>query len=259
MTDHATLWQMIRNAMSDRADWTVASLSEIITSSGVLDAEDTEQCAPSDKRPKWTRNLRNVLHYRYKSTKQLIYLDRDLYRLNPALASPSGTVSISDQAKRSGADTRKSLEIAEQHLIEQRAFDPANLKDARERIIASIVRRRGRSAFRQQLLAAYQGRCAITACEIEAILEAAHIVPYKGPETDHPGNGLLLRADIHTLFDLGLVAVDENTMTVLISPHLANTEYECYQGQTIAIPNDPESQPSQLALREHRLQAGLGG
>lgn len=87
MTKHATLWQMIRDAMSDEADWNVASLSEIITSSGVLDAEDNEQCAPLDKRPKWTRNLRNVLQYRSKRTNQLIYLDHDLYRLNPALAA----------------------------------------------------------------------------------------------------------------------------------------------------------------------------
>ncbi len=48
---------------------------------------------------------------------------------------------------------------------------------------------------------AYGGRCAVTNCDIEDVLEAAHISPYNGPSTDQVYNGLLLRTDIHTLFD----------------------------------------------------------
>ena len=59
--------------------------------------------------------------------------------------------------------------------------------------------------FRDALIGAYAGRCAITGCSVLDILEAAHITPYLGPDTNHVTNGLLLRADLHTLFDTCLL------------------------------------------------------
>jgi hypothetical protein len=157
-----------------------------------------------------------------------------------------------------GLGTNKLLDIAEQQLDEQGVFDPAGIRDARERVLSSIVRRRGQTVFRKRLLAAYKGRCAVSGCGIEAILEAAHIIPYKGSETNHTGNGLLLRADLHTLFDLRLVAIDEATMRLLICPSLAGTEYEEFRGRRIRVPDDPLHQPSQDALKRHRKKSGLG-
>ena len=54
----------------------------------------------------------------------------------------------------------------------------------------------------------YEGKCAVTGCDVPDVLQAAHIFPYMGPETNHPSNGLL-RADIHTLFDLGLIELSQ--------------------------------------------------
>jgi hypothetical protein len=65
--------------------------------------------------------------------------------------------------------------------------------DARDRTLASIVRRRGQPQFRERLLAIYDGRCAISGCNAVEALEAAHISPYKGRHTNHPQNGLLFR------------------------------------------------------------------
>lgn len=48
----------------------------------------------------------------------------------------------------------------------------------------------------------------MTGSRAEAVLEAAHDIGYKGPKTNRPQNRLLLRSDLHTLFDLRLVAVD---------------------------------------------------
>ena len=81
----------------------------------------------------------------------------------------------------------------------------------------AICIRRGQPAFRAALLAAYGGRCAITGCDVEDVLEAAHISPYSGPSSSHASNGLLLRADIHTLFDCGLVAFDPKTREVVLA------------------------------------------
>jgi putative restriction endonuclease len=93
-----------------------------------------------------------------------------------------------------------------------KAFDPGNIMDGRERIVASIVIRRGQPEFRRILIRAYKGRCAVSGCDAIEVLEAAHIMPYLGQDTNHPSNGILLRADIHTLFDLGLLSIDTDTM-----------------------------------------------
>lgn len=134
----------------------------------------------------------------------------------------------------------------------EEAFEPYNIIDARERIVAQIVRRRGQPQFRRALIEAYRGRCVISGCETEEALEAAHIVPYRGPETNAVTNGLLLRADLHTLFDLGLITVDAATMTVIIDQRLRTGEYGRYMGTRITPPARPETAPSIEALEAHR-------
>jgi hypothetical protein len=101
------------------------------------------------------------------------------------------------------------------------AFSPTSIVDARLSIVRSVVQRQGQGDFRRALLHAYGGRCTISGCSIEAVLEAAHIIPYRGPETNHVQNGLLLRADLHTLFDLDLLWIDPDTLSVLVAPLLA--------------------------------------
>ena len=88
--------------------------------------------------------------------------------------------------------------------VDDDGFDPSNIEDARKRISRMIAQRRGQSAFRNNLFDVYGGRCAITGCEVPDVLEAAHIFPYRGEDTNKVVNGLLLRADVHTLFDCGL-------------------------------------------------------
>ena len=83
--------------------------------------------------------------------------------------------------------------------VDDDGFDPSNIEDARKRISRMIAQRRGQSAFRNNLFDAYGGRCAITGCEVPDVLEAAHIFPYRGEDTNKVVNGLLLRADVHTL------------------------------------------------------------
>ncbi|RJG10687.1 HNH endonuclease [Massilia cavernae] len=98
------------------------------------------------------------------------------------------------------------------------------------------------------LISAYDGRCAITQCPIRPILEAAHVTPYLGPQTNAISNGLLLRADIHTLWDLRLIAIDPNLMTVCISPTLQDPSYQVLAGKSAYQPAVPASRVSPLAL-----------
>jgi hypothetical protein len=145
----------------------------------------------------------------------------------------------------------------EARAISEAAFDPGDIIDARERIAALVVRRRGQPQFREALLAAYGGRCAVSACDAIEVLEAAHIVPYAGPATNVLANGLLLRSDVHTLFDLGFLAIDDHTMTVRLSRQLASGAYNDLAGRAITLPSDVTAWPSRDALASHRRWAGL--
>lgn len=82
-------------------------------------------------------------------------------------------------------------------------------KDELERTFQLIERRRNQGPFRRELMRAFRGRCVVTGCEVMDVLEACHIVPYSegSPERDAIENGLLLRADIHTLYDLHLLTI----------------------------------------------------
>jgi predicted restriction endonuclease len=120
-----------------------------------------------------------------------------------------------------------------------------------------MVQRQGQPKFRRELLKAYGRRCAITECDAVEALEAAHIIGYLGSKTNHPTNGLLLRADLHSLFDLSLIAVDSVTMTVLIAPSLIKTVYVELAGKQVRLPDDPTCKPSREAIDQHREQAGL--
>jgi hypothetical protein len=68
---------------------------------------------------------------------------------------------------------------------------------------------------------------------------------------------LLLRGDLHTLFDLGLFAVDSETMTVIVSPRLATTAYASLALAPLRLPPDISCRPSVDALDRHRAWAAL--
>jgi predicted restriction endonuclease len=110
--------------------------------------------------------------------------------------------------------------------------------------------------FRNGLIEAYGGRCAVTGCDAVAALEAAHIVPYTGTESQQISNGLLLRADIHTLFDLDLICIDPRTLAVALAAVLHGTSYADLDGRGLSLPQNPADHPSReaLALRWERIQ-----
>ncbi|WP_193312965.1 HNH endonuclease [Georgenia subflava] len=131
----------------------------------------------------------------------------------------------------------------------------ADLKeDSRERALAEIAVRRGQGPFRKSLLSAYGRRCTVTGTAEEAVLEAAHISPYRGEHTNVVANGLLLRSDIHTLFDLHLLTVrrEGERHVVHVSPALGEDIYRALDGRAIGhLPRNPQHWPSAEALADH--------
>lgn len=146
-----------------------------------------------------------------------------------------------------------SIPLTEDEIDRQAGeFSPATSDEAKERVLRSVAIRRGQKKFRGALLAAYDKCCAVTGSSIVPILEAAHIESYRGVVSDHVINGLLLRADIHTLFDLGLLGVNQD-YRIIIASALRGTEYEQYNGKRIRLPNDRANYPSLEALKTRPL------
>lgn len=114
-----------------------------------------------------------------------------------------------------------------------------------------IKRRRGQDQFRKNLLKAWDRQCAVTGCKIVDLLEAAHIEPHRDGHNFQTKNGLLLRADIHTLFDLGLISIDEK-FCIHIAPKIARSEYAILKGKLLMkCPKNVEDMPSTKALKKH--------
>lgn len=146
-----------------------------------------------------------------------------------------------------GRHGQKFREIT-RRLEENGKFDPNDQTDERELKLAQIALRRGRDAFRRTLLRAYESKCAVTRCDAVAALEAAHIMPYRGKKSDSVKNGLLLRSDIHTLFDLDLIGIRPRGRRIVLAKVLRGTTYESLAGEELWIPPVSAKQPSTRAL-----------
>lgn len=138
------------------------------------------------------------------------------------------------------------VDALSEHEREPTRYD----EDHRVRVPASVVIRRGGAKFRRQLMRAYRGRCAVSGTAIRGVLDAAHISPYKGDHTDKTSNGLLLRTDIHTLFDLHLFTVLPD-FTIQIAADAQSEPYSAYDGRRIAMPATRSQRPDSDLLRQH--------
>lgn len=132
--------------------------------------------------------------------------------------------------------------------------DPVSDDDARQRVLREIVAREGQGAFRGSLMFAYRSACAVTGCMEPEALEAAHIMPYLGEHTNIVNNGLLLRADIHTLFDKRLLSLEAHgaSLVVVVAPSIIDPGYRALHLQPLRAPVDPVCSPNPNAVSQHR-------
>jgi putative restriction endonuclease len=115
--------------------------------------------------------------------------------------------------------------------------------------------RLGQQSFKAVVLDAYHRQCAISGTHIPPVLQAAHIRPVAAGGEHRLDNGLLLRSDIHTLFDRGYLGVDSRHR-LLVSPRL-RTDFSngdqlyAKAGQVIDLPERRADRPSQEFLEWH--------
>ncbi|MCH7225657.1 HNH endonuclease [Haloferula sp. A504] len=118
-----------------------------------------------------------------------------------------------------------------------------------KKVIREVREREGQGKFRRSLRAIYDNRCCITGCRVVQVLESAHIDPYQSEESNHVANGLLLRADLHTLFDNHLIAVKPGTLVVYLAKELReDPSYAELHGKRLELPKEPSHHPDRGAL-----------
>lgn len=122
--------------------------------------------------------------------------------------------------------------------------------------------RLGQGIFRLAVTDAYGRACAVTSEHSLPALEAAHIQPYGEGGAHEIPNGLLLRSDIHKLFDKGYVGVTHDFRFVVskgLKDDFANgRSYYPLHGQAIRLPERVEERPSPRWLGWHLGQRFRG-
>jgi putative restriction endonuclease len=122
--------------------------------------------------------------------------------------------------------------------------------------------RLGQSAFRTAVTDAYQRRGAITGEKTLPALQASHIKPYAASGPHRVDNGLLLRADVHQLFDAGYVTLTSN-YCVEVSRRIREEfqngdEYYAFQGTRLHLPDEKNDRPSDSFIEHHNTEIYVG-
>ncbi len=97
----------------------------------------------------------------------------------------------------------------------------------------AILARRGQRRLRYALLQAYGNHCAITGACPKDLLEVAYIAPFPKGDVNSVENAMLLRSDLHTLWDLNLIGVDPQDLSIHLAKRLRGSTYENLCGRTI--------------------------
>lgn len=140
---------------------------------------------------------------------------------------------------------------------------PATIAAQRYGTPILVVPRLGQGSFRVLVTDAYRYRCAMTSERTLPVLEAAHIRPFAQGGEHALSNGLLLRSDIHKLFDLGYVTVDPEEKKILVSDRIKaefenGREYYKLRGEKLVLPENPLAIPSIESLTYHAEQVFRG-
>jgi putative restriction endonuclease len=119
-----------------------------------------------------------------------------------------------------------------------------------------VLPRLGQGAFRMIVADSYLRKCALSSSHILHILDAAHIRPFATAGGTHsPTNGILLRQDIHTLFDRGYITVAPDYRVEVsrrIKEEFDNgVEYYAMHGKQIHLPQMEQLRPSKDSLVWH--------
>jgi ribosomal protein L37AE/L43A len=132
----------------------------------------------------------------------------------------------------------------------------------RNEIVGGFAQRLGRARigqqkFREQLLHRFGAVCAFSGRQHPAALDAAHLYRYSDTPEHDTAAGLLLRRDLHSLFDRWLLAVDPTTWEIRVSPELSGfPELAGLDGCPLQLPRALRPRPDHLTVHYEMARTG---
>jgi putative restriction endonuclease len=115
--------------------------------------------------------------------------------------------------------------------------------------------------FKRQVPLVYNNTCCISGLRVEtsvnaSLLDACHIVPFSESHDDTISNGIALCPTLHRAFDRGLVAIEPENYTVIVSDRLSEPVESVYSirqfhGRKIKCPSDRRWWPARDNLANH--------
>ncbi len=144
--------------------------------------------------------------------------------------------------------------------VEERGKGESTMRFGKEQIIKP---RLGQGGFRIMVMDQYSRRCAITGEKTLPVLEAAHIKPYSENGPHQVSNGILMRSDLHTLFDNGYLTLTKQfhvEVSRRIREEFSNGhEYYALHGkQLVSLPGNSANQPDPMFLEWHQSNCYKG-
>ena len=119
-----------------------------------------------------------------------------------------------------------------------------------------LLPRLGQGSFRIVVTDAYERRCAITGERTVPVLDAAHIKPYRLLQRHEVSNGILMRSDLHRLFDDGYLTIDPTDRKIVVSKRIREEfengkEYYKLEGLQVRDPTLASYRPNVDYLEYH--------
>jgi hypothetical protein len=130
--------------------------------------------------------------------------------------------------------------------------DDANQEVERKKWLGEQAARPCQKEFSRRIREIYEGKCALTECNTPCALQAAHICRLNGRDDNSPQNGLLLRSDIHALFDAFLITLSEDGMRVEVSDALTDPTYKFLKNAAVYQAKSKRERPSPANIQSHR-------
>jgi hypothetical protein len=164
-----------------------------------------------------------------------------------------GSIKI---AKIEWADPGRKFELLEPApIVDLVKADDIEKQREIDRLERISKHRPEQAKFRSELFGIYSGACAVTGCVITETLQAAHLETVDGKDINDPCNGILLRADIHGLFDAGLFSLSSDGLQIEASELLTDDYYLGFKGAPVFRP--PSFAPSEKHIDAHRRTSGF--
>ncbi len=222
--------------------------------------------------PSYEQMRHRIQRYRRSSDRRedprvgcLMIVDPIFFAESQWIEPPRGWAKNIVQGKTYDLRAGEGARVYEECLIQAEAQRPtaAGQHDQPRYGEGAWVRPRlGQGTFRVAVTDAYARACAVTTEHSLPVLDAAHIRPFASDGAHEINNGILLRSDIHRLFDRGYVTVTED-YRFEVSRRLGEdwenglVYYERH-GSRIALPSSPAWRPDRANLRWHNEQVFLG-